>query len=80
LSDYADRACPLTDDAPIVCKAPVDQAGIYPGVDCPGYTTGTSGSPWLSDFDPASKTRVLTGVIGGLDPGGCLPDTSYTSP
>ncbi|MFC7310025.1 trypsin-like serine peptidase [Streptomyces monticola] len=41
-------------------------------VDCPDFTTGTSGSPWLTD------DGKLTGVLGGYEGGGDSPDVSYS--
>jgi len=45
----------------------------YPRFDCGGFVGGTSGGPWLA----AGK---VTGVIGGLNQGGCSADVSYSAP
>ena len=45
----------------------------YPSFPCTGLVTGTSGSPWI-------KGTMVTGVIGGLEQGGCTPYVSYSSP
>ncbi len=45
-------------------------------VRCPGFTTGTSGSPWLAD---APGGRSVVGVIGGYHRGGSTADVSYSS-
>ncbi|MFK0262576.1 trypsin-like serine peptidase [Streptomyces angustmyceticus] len=39
-------------------------------MECGGFYGGTSGSPWLSDFDEESGTGRVIGVIGGLNGGG----------
>ncbi|MFI2072501.1 MULTISPECIES: trypsin-like serine peptidase [Streptomyces] len=63
-SDPADRA--------IRCTAMTSQ---LPGhrqmtMRCDGFYSGTSGSPWLADFDEKTKTGDLIGVLGGLNGGG----------
>jgi V8-like Glu-specific endopeptidase len=47
--------------------------------DCDGYADGTSGSPWLANYDPEMGTGDVIGVIGGYDQGGSTPDISYTA-
>ncbi|MEU5207920.1 hypothetical protein [Streptomyces sp. NPDC020742] len=39
-------------------------------MDCGGFYGGTSGSPWLTDFDEETGTGRVIGVIGGLNGGG----------
>ncbi|MEU8682483.1 hypothetical protein [Streptomyces sp. NPDC048611] len=39
-------------------------------MECGGFYGGTSGSPWLSDFDEDSGTGRVIGVIGGINGGG----------
>ncbi len=51
----------------------------YAGFDCGGFVAGTSGSPWLMDYRSATRRGRLYGVIGGLNQGGCTPDTSFTT-
>jgi V8-like Glu-specific endopeptidase len=46
---------------------------------CGGYTGGTSGSPWVTHFDPRSRTGTIVGVIGGYQQGGDTPSTSYSA-
>lgn len=65
-------------DAPVICTARVYDVGVYPAFDCPGYAGGTSGGPWL--LTRRDGVTVLSGVIGGLHRGGCLPGTSYSPP
>lgn len=45
---------------------------------CQGYAPGTSGSPWLKRFDPATHTGMIIGVIGGYQQGGDTPSVSYS--
>ena len=69
-----------SNDAPIICTGTVYQTTSYPSVDCPGYADGTSGTPWFTQYDATTGTGMISAVIGGLDGGGCLADTSYSSP
>ncbi|MGW7575070.1 trypsin-like serine peptidase [Streptomyces sp. NPDC054765] len=39
-------------------------------MECGGFFGGTSGSPWLADFDEESGTGRVIGLIGGLNGGG----------
>lgn len=41
---------------------------------CAGFAGGTSGSPWMSAFDP----RTRTGTIGGYQQGGDSDTVSYS--
>lgn len=67
-------------DEPLICDGSVYATRGFPSVDCPGYAEGTSGGPWLLDYDRTKGTGTVGAVIGGLQQGGCLPDTSYSSP
>jgi len=46
--------------------------------ECPGYTGGTSGSPWVTRFSHWSRTGTIVGVIGGHQGGGDTPSVSYS--
>jgi len=46
--------------------------------DCDGYTGGTSGSPWVTQFSAQSRTDTIVGVIGGYQEGGDSPSVSYS--
>jgi hypothetical protein len=46
--------------------------------DCDGYTGGTSGSPWVTGFDPRTRSGTIVGVIGGYQEGGDSPSVSYS--
>jgi V8-like Glu-specific endopeptidase len=47
--------------------------------DCGGYTTGTSGGPFLADVSAVSGEGTIIGVIGGYEQGGYTPEVSYAS-
>ena len=47
--------------------------------DCDGYTGGTSGSPWVTRFDPRTRTGTIVGVIGGYQEGGDTPSASFSA-
>ncbi|WP_405017291.1 trypsin-like serine protease [Kitasatospora sp. NBC_00070] len=71
---------PSSGEVPITCgNLTVEQSPTQLRIDCPDYTGGTSGSPWVTDFDPTTKTGTVVGVIGGYQQGGDTPDTSYSS-
>lgn len=70
---------PETTDEPISCTGSASgfsssQLQVY----CTGYPAGTSGSGWISDYDPTTGTGSLVGVIGGYETGGDTPDVSYS--
>lgn len=46
---------------------------------CAGFVGGTSGSPWLSAFDPVTRTGTIIGVIGGYQEGGDSDSVSYSA-
>ena len=61
--------------SPIGCQASTvahRRAG-YPSLPCEGLVDGTSGAPWISG-------TTVTGVIGGLEGGGCAENVSYSAP
>ncbi|MEV0531777.1 hypothetical protein [Kitasatospora sp. NPDC050463] len=67
-------------DVPITCgNTTSEQSPTQLRIDCPDWTGGTSGSPWVTDFDPDTRTGTVVGVIGGYQEGGDSPDTSYSS-
>ncbi|MEV7021549.1 hypothetical protein [Kitasatospora sp. NPDC093558] len=71
---------PGTSDVPITCSNnTAEQSPTQLRIDCPDYTGGTSGSPWVTDFDPSTRTGTVVGVIGGYQEGGDNPDVSYSS-
>ena len=46
--------------------------------DCAGYTAGTSGGPFLAQWDAATGRGAVIGVIGGYEQGGDLASVSYS--
>jgi hypothetical protein len=46
---------------------------------CPGFTSGTSGTPWLAGPGAMAGTGTLVGVLGGYRRGGSTADVSYSS-
>jgi V8-like Glu-specific endopeptidase len=45
---------------------------------CNDYQDGTSGGPWILDFNRATGSGVIFGDIGGYQAGGKYPDVSYS--
>jgi hypothetical protein len=70
---------PDGDDDPLTCLGTMTQrADGQLRVACTGYASGTSGTPWLTDFDPDTDTWAVVGVIGGYQQGGDTDDVSYS--
>jgi V8-like Glu-specific endopeptidase len=46
---------------------------------CAGFFGGTSGSPWVTDFDPLTDSGTVVGVIGGYQEGGKTDSVSYSA-
>ncbi|KJK54861.1 trypsin-like serine peptidase, partial [Saccharothrix sp. ST-888] len=71
---------PSSGDTPITCaNNTTAQSPTQLRIACPEYTGGTSGSPWITELDPKTRTGIVIGVIGGYQQGGDTPDVSYTS-
>jgi V8-like Glu-specific endopeptidase len=71
---------PGSQNQPITCKnriTPFSPRQMQ--FDCRGFTNGTSGSPFLTDVDPATGDGIVVGVIGGYQQGGDTPDISYAA-
>jgi V8-like Glu-specific endopeptidase len=75
LTGYPDGAA----DAVTCLGTPTRPTAGQLRVACTGYPAGTSGSPWLAGWDPATGTGTVVGVIGGYQQGGDTPDVSYSS-
>ncbi len=74
VTGYPDSA-----NAPITCVNMTSrQSAAQLRFDCPGYTGGTSGSPWVTQFSTRSRTGTIVGVIGGYQEGGDTPSVSYS--
>ncbi|MDH6110423.1 V8-like Glu-specific endopeptidase [Kitasatospora sp. MAP12-15] len=70
---------PFTREEPITCSTRTTaQSSTQERFDCGAFSDGTSGSPWLTDVDPATGLGTVVGVIGGYQAGGDTPDVSYS--
>lgn len=45
---------------------------------CDGFYSGTSGSPWILNYNTRTKSGTVIGLIGGLDGGGPTDRISYS--
>ncbi|WP_189130817.1 trypsin-like serine peptidase [Wenjunlia tyrosinilytica] len=69
---------PNSSDSPIGCDVTGRRAMPHQmRFDCNGYSEGTSGSPWLRDYDARSGSGTVVGVLGGHQAGGDIHWTSY---
>jgi hypothetical protein len=58
--------------SPLACQGAVESSPQgFPSLACAGLTDGFSGAPWVSG-------ATVTGLVGGLDGGGCDDDVSYS--
>jgi len=70
---------PSSADAPVTCLNRTSmQSATQVRFDCGGFFGGTSGSPWVTDFDPQTRTGHIVGVIGGYQEGGDTDSISYS--
>jgi V8-like Glu-specific endopeptidase len=75
VTGYPDSA-----NAPITCRNwTTEQSATQLRFDCGGFTGGTSGSPWVTHFNPQSRDGTIVGVIGGYQQGGDTAAISYSS-
>ncbi|MEV6547344.1 trypsin-like serine protease [Streptomyces sp. NPDC051597] len=64
---------PSDSDSPLTCTNRTTRYGAtQQRIECPGYSGGTSGSPW------EAADGSVVGVIGGYEEGGEDPDVSYS--
>jgi V8-like Glu-specific endopeptidase len=71
---------PASADAPVTCRNLTGrQSATQLRFDCAGFFGGTSGSPWVTGFDPVTRTGTIIGVIGGYQEGGDTDAISYSS-
>ena len=62
---------PASSDTPLICSNSTAQYSAYQRIiNCPSYSGGTSGGPWIS-----TSTGAVTGIIGGYQQGGNTDDT-----
>jgi V8-like Glu-specific endopeptidase len=70
---------PSSADAPIACQNWTSkQSATQLKFSCQDFTGGTSGSPWITRFDPITRTGAIVGVIGGYQQGGDTASVSYS--
>jgi V8-like Glu-specific endopeptidase len=70
---------PAKSDEPIAClNRTARQSATQMRFACGGYFGGTSGSPWISNFDLATRKATIIGVIGGYQEGGDTDSVSYS--
>jgi V8-like Glu-specific endopeptidase len=71
---------PSSADAPISClNWTSQQSQSQLQFNCQDFTGGTSGSPWVTDFNPITRTGAIVGVIGGYQQGGDTAAVSYSA-
>jgi V8-like Glu-specific endopeptidase len=67
-------------NAPVTCRnSSTQQAARQLKFECGGFYGGTSGSPWVTDFKPVTRTGTIVGVIGGYQEGGDTDAISYSA-
>ncbi|WJV46983.1 trypsin-like serine peptidase [Streptomyces flavofungini] len=66
-------------DKAIKCRANTTRLPGYGQLrmECGGFHGGTSGSPWLRNFDERTGTGQVVGNLGGAGGGGASDDVSY---
>ena len=70
---------PSSANAPVTClNWTSQQSATQVKFECAGFFGGTSGSPWITRFDPRSRTGTIVGVIGGYQEGGDTDAISYS--
>ena len=71
---------PASQDAPVTCTSwTSEQSPSQLRFECGGFTGGTSGSPWVTRFNPRTRTGTIVGVLGGYEEGGSTEAISYSS-
>ncbi|MEU8972187.1 trypsin-like serine protease [Streptomyces monashensis] len=71
---------PASRDTPISCRNRTTKfSGTQLRIQCTDLEDGTSGSPWLTGYDPKSHTGTVIGVLGGHEGGGDQDDVSYAA-
>jgi V8-like Glu-specific endopeptidase len=74
------KVAPAPVNRPVTCWAPTKRLGSDRQMVflCNGYYGGTSGSPWLIDYQAKTNTGKVIGLIGGVGGGGPNAWTSYS--
>ncbi|MEV6838500.1 trypsin-like peptidase domain-containing protein [Streptomyces sp. NPDC051133] len=64
---------PDSRESPIICtNKPKPHSSTQQRIYCPGFTSGTSGSPWING------DGQVVGILGGHEHGGSTDDVSYS--
>ncbi|GAB3960890.1 trypsin-like peptidase domain-containing protein [Actinoallomurus acanthiterrae] len=67
-------------DRPIQCSNwTFKHSTFQQGFDCNGYYDGTSGSPWIINYNPHTQSGYVIGALGGYQAGGATPSRSYSA-
>ncbi len=70
---------PSSSDTPVTCQNwTSEQSASQLRFVCGGFYGGTSGSPWVTGFDPRTRTGTIVGVVGGYQAGGDTDSVSYS--
>ncbi|MGK5628221.1 trypsin-like serine peptidase [Streptomyces sp. URMC 123] len=70
---------PADRDEPLSCKNRTSAFGATQlRIQCADLSGGTSGSPWITSFDPRSREGTVIGITGGYEGGGDTDDVSYS--
>ncbi|QEV19495.1 hypothetical protein CP975_20110 [Streptomyces alboniger] len=66
-------------DQAIKCRVKTTRLSGYKQLrmECGGFYGGTSGSPWLMDYDERTGTGKVVGNLGGVGGGGATDSVSY---
>ncbi|GFF59938.1 hypothetical protein IFM51744_10108 [Aspergillus udagawae] len=68
------------EQSPVQCRVDTYEAKAGQlGFNCGPFRGGTSGSPWIANYDSHSRHGSVVGNIGGWHTGGCTSGTSYSS-
>lgn len=74
VSDVVVTGYPNVLDAPLTCiNRPTVHSSTQQRIECPDFTDGTSGSPWVDG------EGEVVGVLGGFEQGGSTDDVSYSA-
>ena len=74
VSDVVVTGYPNVREAPLTCtNRPTVQSRTQQRIECPDFTDGTSGSPWVD------REGEVVGVLGGFEQGGATDDVSYSA-
>jgi V8-like Glu-specific endopeptidase len=81
--DYGQRVrvtgYPASANAPIACDNMTGKKDPdFMSFACANFFGGTSGSPWVTNYDAQTRTGTIVGVLGGYEEGGSTPDLSYS--